>query len=416
MSAFSYNSCTLPYSFHTDFKVSAVAEDSNTDWYLLKYEIKMQFLLNAQYLSIMNLTGVAANSSPAAMLPILHKTLMHRRKAISYMVNGVQMIPQPQGNNQGSVDAANGPIPLYFNYKELTASTFLCEYAIEASYWNNPSGAGTTNQAGNPVLYNRWTESLSYDNCLYATRSRNGKYIMRSDQLTAQQVDQLRASMCQVGVPPGFLRTKSEYTVDPNGLGIQYSLIDEEQFKMPPAPAYEADGTYAETTTKRGTMRHGVIELTLKGAKTTSQSALISAAVLTATQKMNVAINGQAGLGAPAGLVIGAILDSSTISVKMYKNEVNVKMRCMITPPADGKARFGGVPMMRYDAMVITPNSIPPAQGGIPAYPVFGNNPNLLLQAAAYWDPSVAAVMGANGQFPNRPVVGSLGVQGGQDP
>lgn len=393
----------------------AVSEDSNTDWYLLKYDITMQFLLNAQYLSIMNIPNVPANTSPAGMLPFLHKTLMHRRKAISYKVNGVEMIPQPQGNNQGTVDAANGPIPNHFTYKELTATTFLCEYSVTANYWVNP-GANGTNQAGNPVLYNRWTESVSMDNCLYSTRTRNGKYVMRSDVNQATLVDQLRESMCQVGVPPGFLRTKSEYTVDPNGLGIQYSLVDEEQFKMPPQPAYEADGDYAETTSNRGSMREGEVNLTLKGSKTTSQAALLQAAILTATQKMNVAVNGQAGLGVPAGIVVGAILNSSKITVKMYKNEVHVNIRCMITPPADGRSRFGGLPMMRYDAMTITPNSIPPAQGGFPAYPINGTA-NLLLQAAAYYDPSLAStVMGTNGQFNNqRPTVGSLGVQPGTD-
>lgn len=283
-----------------------------------------------------------------------------------------------------------------------------------------PSILLRNNLSSNSVLSNRWTETVDIDRHCYTRRTREGKYVIRSDNELGRVADYFRFSMAQLGIPQGFVRESSRYTVDPSGLAIRYQMVDAEQFKMPPVPAMEADGTYLESTTNNGAVRWGEVEVTLKGAKGTSQPLLIDRAVSIAASKL--IINGAVLVGNnQAGNQGGSFakLERSAIKVDMYNNVVQVAMRSMMQPRS--RARFNGVAgyagfiealpiegvgfnpegivqvpgqaqiqafaQQAFGAMTHTPFSGPGDQNP-PNYPLRGSA-GLLLLAAAYWDPSI---------------------------
>lgn len=342
----------------------------------MMFDITVGCVINTAYASVILPTGTFTDA--ADIMRQIRYTLMQPRKTLSVKFNGTELIPAKAGV-PGTVDAANGPQPKSCTCTMLTNTTFLMTYRIMASYWQ----AGTdsaNNPAGSPVLYNRWTESVSINDCNYTTRSRRGKYIIRSDNSTGSTADELRTQFAVVGVPPGFLRTKSEYTVDPSGLGLEYSIEDKEQFKMPPSPAFKASGYYMENTTKFNARRYGTVQVTLEGSKTTSQTTLVNAAVLIATRKLSTRI---AGLAAGLGAVTNFI-ESASVNMDLYENKVTCNIKCYLSPT---NKRIANAVSAFYDMDDTTPGSDP---AYTPPYLDRGSA-GILLEAAAYYDPNLAA-------------------------
>lgn len=451
MSIVSYNGIILPYANTTSFKQEAVMDDvSGTDWCYTKYDIQIQCVINTQYLptiipvyqDIPAGPGVTNFDNPAKIMVYVRNQLLKPRKHLSMRFNNTELIPQSFDFNapadadglqpllRGTVDAKNGPLPQSCVYNQLTNTTFLLTYHIIANYWetgtvtgnanqlNPPPGGGIftppVEQTGNCVLFNRWSETMDIDNANYTTRTRDGKFVIRSDNDSGIIADQLRSQMAVVGVPPGFVRNSSKYTVDPSGLGISYTIIDREVYRLPPYPAFEAQGEYTETVGMLGIYpRFAEVHLVLKGGgnTATSQGRLLQAAldICTAKLKANGApINNIGGNINHQGEIdesqAASFLTDGSIKVSMYENKVEVFMRAMKIL-AYSTAPFDQIPPNRIDgisfpeginikAMTNTPaDPWPPNQGstnnpGQPNYKDYGNA-GRILHAAAYYDPAL---------------------------
>lgn len=394
MSIVSYNGVVLPYAHITDFKQEAMADESDTDWHLTKFTIFCQTLINAEYMALLAPDLVQAagplSKNPADIMQMIRARLLQRRKTLSVKFNGEELIPQVQQGLPGTVDADNGPKPKYCQLTYLTGTTFLCTYAIEASYWESnilPAGGKfpVQNQTGNNCLYNRWSESHDLDSNQFLTRTRSGKYKIRSDNADGRVADELREDLALLGVPLGFRRTGSKYTVTPDGLAIAYTITDKQQYKQPPDPAFEAEGEYTETTPKpMGAVRYGKVRVRLKGDLLTDQGLLIRTAVAVAANKMmirgqQINPNPPPGNGAPGF----QILLNSSCRIGLYQNDVEVELLAMI---AANKPRILGIDA--FNTMTtFTPGS-PLGSDYVPGYKSRGQTSALLL-AAAYWDPSL---------------------------
>ena len=195
--------------------------------------------------------------------------------------------------------------------------------------------------------------------------------------------------MAVVGLPPGFLRKSSRYTVDPSGLSLTYRVEDQEVFKLPPFPAYEAEGEYTESSTMCDAMRYGEVHVKLKGSKTVDQAQLVLTAASVCSSKLKLA---GAFLVGPADQQ--ARIEFTTLSVGMYENWVDCRIKVLF--PAN-KIRFRGIQGIRR-TVTTTPFTDPGAGGPAPQpqYPI-GGTASFLLQAAAYYDPSLVATRVANG-------------------
>lgn len=401
MSVFIYGDVELPFPFHTDFRQDAVYDDfSGTDRILTKFDIKVQTLINSNYL--LQLAGdiVGDTTNPADVMNVIRDRLLQPRQKLSIYCNGVNVIPGPQqaagsAGLQGTVDAANGPQPQSCTITELGNTTFLMSYHIIANYWLNANIGSqsplVSNSPGNNVLYNRWTETVDIDNCNYTTRTRDGKFLIRSDNAPGYIADQLRTQFAVVGVPPTFLRKSSRYQVDPNGLGIRYQVVDEEQYIMPPKPAFAAEGKY---TTKIDFPYAKMIteaHVRLKGDKLTDKAELVKAAIIILSKKLKIA-TGAAALQSSG--TVWSIPLSISLSTEMYENTVEAAAVCW-SPPGTTDDQTGKVQSffgMDYKKLLELPDTNGGGTNYVPNYLTRGTA-GILLQAAAYYDPNLQAAL-----------------------
>lgn len=389
MSVIAYNGITLPYGNLTRFEQTAVRDElGDTDWCMTKFDIQAICLINVNYLSLLAPDLAATNANPATIAGVIRARLLEHKKQLSVTFNGVELIPS-RAFVPGFVDAKNGPKPQSCTLTNLTNTTFILNYHIIAHYWERPDVVPgrtpvLTNQPANNVLYNRWTETVDMDNCQITTRTRDGKFVIRSDNVDGIIADEARTQMAVVGVPSGFLRQSSKYTVSPDGLAIAYNVVDKEQFRMPPTPAFEADGDYEEVIGTMGALRYGRVTIHLKGDKATPQFQLMNAAVTVAVTYL-----AQRGAALPGNWII---IESASLKFKFYKtNEVTFKMNVMQATPSKA-SRPGTTPQFPnpiFPFLNITtsiPDS-PPDSDYMPNYKLRGNN-DILLQAARYYDPN----------------------------
>ncbi|RJQ24620.1 hypothetical protein C4577_07575 [Candidatus Parcubacteria bacterium] len=441
MSVITYNGITLPYPYHTNFSQECVYDDVSgegsmgpTDKMYTKFDITVAAIINVNYLDAMGLEG-ADQTNPTSIMVKIRAALLQPRRELQVMVNNVPLITQIAQGNVGTVDAKNGPQPQSCDITQLTNETFLINYRIIAHYWENNTVDGNTitNNPGSPVLSNRWFESVEIDDLLLTTKVRRGKYTIRSDNSQGEVADYYRKFVAVTGVAKGFIRQKSKYTISPDGLSISYEIIDREVYKMPPdltklngvdpgtPTAYRAQGTYTETTSpgpnsQFGWYRVGAVSLQLWGAKTTSQAALIAAALSIGNAKL------LAAGGAESNLVGGSSVSKSIaatqkiqLTVDMYNNTVSVMMSALYRPRTKGslKDKKAGQVGPRLNGWTFTPGSdnINNTGGTQPKQPIEGwGTAKYILKAAAYYDPSLnKAFLNNDDQFGNGLKVGEAG-------
>jgi hypothetical protein len=380
-----YNGVCLPYARIMNFAQDAVYDEvSQTDWYCTKFDVRVEAVINCEYASLICPdVNFASRPNAAELMNIVRSRLLKPRKQLSVRFNGVELIPRsdqnPGINNRGSVDAQNGPKPQSCPCVQLNNETFMMHWHVIAHYWEkntDPDGNAnpvTRNQMGNPVLFNRWSETVEIDNKNYTRKSREGKFAIRSDNGDGHTADRFRSQFALLGVERGFLRDSSSYTISPDGLAIQYRVSDKEVFKKPPRPAFTARGSYTERVNRAGALRHGDCNVTLEGAKDTPQEDLVVTAVFVCSKKLVL----QGGIN---------ILESASVTVDLYENVVSCNMSVMYRP---GQLRLFGVAGLKLSnpEMIFTPGTDHQADY-TPPYKDRGTA-SVLLQAAAYYDPNL---------------------------
>lgn len=391
MSLVAYNGITLPFPFTTSFAQEAVYESSSTDWYLNRFIIQVQCVLNsnfvAELLPALMVNNAPISSNPADIKNAIYTKLMTPRQSLSFKVNGVEMIPGAIVSGK-TVDAQNGPQPQRCILNQLTNKSFILTWSCIANYWiNNSAGLNAaspvvTNAVGGTILYNRWEEIQDIDNRQFTTLTRTGRAVIRSDNADGVTVDQVRSAMIPTQPPAGFLRRSSRYVVDKSGLGIDYAVVDVEVFKKPPAPAYEATGAYHEKAAGvMGAMRHGQVNIRLRGAKDTPQHILIERAVTLASAKLHVR-------GHALGKKGFDIITDAQLNVNLFDNEIEFFMTAMM---GSTQELIGGNAIAAFKNPVAL--TYTPLSDEFPDYvPDYGNShgtANVFLQAAAYYDPNL---------------------------
>ncbi len=314
---------------------------------------------------------------------------------MSYKINGVDLIPAAQTGNSTEVDAVNGPIPQFCNIHQLTDVTFILDYGIIAHYWVNNPGDGTNkNNPGNPILYNRWQEQVTIDETMLSTRTRRGSFRIRSDNTAGITPDLLRTQMAVISVPYNFVRQQSQYEITADGLSLNYAIMDREVFKMPPSPAFKADGYFEELGTGNlAAYREGHVHVKLWGAPYISQNDLYNTAWTVAAEKM------ACNLGAPIAMLATAhgsvpaekllkipLYTNIRSKVWMYDNIVEIEAVAMLNFTT---FRFAGAAIAHGNSPVA--NTFTPGSDNQPVVPpeyLDRGSAQLLLQAAAYWDPN----------------------------
>lgn len=423
MSVIVYNGVQLPYGHTTRFEQNAVYDPSDTDRILTKFDIGVNCLISSAYASQLNPALGALTQNPANFMAWLRTRLLAQRQALSVTVNGVQLIPQPQLGKTGTVDAKNGPQPQKCDIIALNDTLFLVDYRITAHYWENYSASPTStpivnsNATSSNVLYNRWRESITIDDRNFTKRLRQGRFQIRSDNANGFVPDQLRTQMAVIGVPAGFLRTRNEYTVTEDGLGMDYIQEDVEYFKRPPQGAFRAEGNYRVQTAVNNTA------LTTCSVRLFGDASLVGGVADVsdgrAWNQLSLANKAVAIVMAKLAFLEFSRIQSATLDINMYDNEVAFTcttftslnqriLRAVGTgtgPGTGGLAFFYDI--LSHPSSCRTPSSdtnyavnifdeagnvierVAPSQDPPPVYLARGTA-GLLLEAAAYYDPSLA--------------------------
>ncbi len=411
MSRLRYNRVTLPYTETVHFRQESVYDEvGGVDWFLTKFDIRVQAIINSNYLSdiapaLLNDANQPLTDNAAAIMKLIRVDLMKPKQALSFKFNGFELLPESPAQ-QPFVDARNGPQPQSCEIIQFNNCTFMIVYHIIAHYWErnlfttNTSPPTFVPQSSNPVLFNRWSERVDIDNCNYTTRTREGKFMIRSDNVQGKTADTFRSQMAVISVPEGFLRTSSTFVQSPDGLAIQYTIVDKEQFKMPPDGVFESDGETIESSTKGDAMKFVDVRVRLKGDKSRRQSGLVRLAMAICSNKLDL-------LGAPLIISQGdprkkAIVEFCVVRTGMWENWAECQMRAMV--PADN-LRIAGVALMRKNS-VITPITDQQPSTVVPAYLDRGSA-GLLLQVAAYWDPNLNQKLGEGIITTDNPFTGT---------
>lgn len=410
---------------HTFDQVPERDEVGGVDHYVTRFDIGMECIINKAFLTYLAPRYAAYNPANAAdLMSLIRQDLFQHRKAISFTFNGVNLIPGrtaapivTSGNNQqlaGTVDSKNGPQVLSCQVASLGEETFLLIFRV-VTWWKESNrllegvSPTTVNQPTNDVLYNRWSETVEIDDCLYTRRIRDGAYKIRSDSNSALQVDRHRANMAAIGVPVGFRRENSRFTVTPDGLCIKYRVVDKEFYKVPPNPAYKATGEFTLSFVNMAApVRYGDVRVRLEGSKYSNQDMLLLKAIAIASQKL--LINGAPALKMKASdteAIRPALMAGGQFRVGMWDNWVEVRLRSMLmadksrltkdqgrmlwilTDSTKGSFVRNMVQTPRCDPVVTNQSSNPLEFP--PGYNLRGSA-NWLLQAAAYYEPAFAQV------------------------
>jgi hypothetical protein len=413
MSLVTYNGVVLPYPMHSQFSQEAVKDESGTDWMYLKFDIAVQCVVSSDYMRLLlpDLEGVRNPDSPAAVMTIVRTRLMEQRKKLSVIVNGVELIPRSPNGVTIGIDAKNGPEPKTVDITALNSEAFIVTFRIVAHYWQSTNQEYVDDRlspptaTGSPVLNNRWSETVQIDKFLASTRTRSGTFVIRSDNAERITADQIRTQMAVLGLPDGFMRESATYTQSTDGLSIKYDIVDREYFKAPPKGAYEASGQLTINTSRLGAITTGEVRLTLKGTNSDAfspQSKLLLAAVSIASQKLYV--TGAQTLGEVGKRGRGfAYLERASVSIDMYQNTVTVVIAARIQRGKKriaGTTALGSAAFMQQGFLTKTPGS-----EGTRERPVTldRGTAGILLQAAAYYDPSLRnnALVEGKGFVPN---------------
>ena len=384
MSVVTYNNLQLPFALITDFRKTSVMDESGTDRVYTQVDMTVQAVIANPYRDILYL-GAPDAIDNANLINNLENYFLEPRKQLSVTFNGTDLIPYNIQGVSSEVDAKNGPVPQDFRLYNLNNNTWFLVWRVQAHYWGNFKTAGggdVTNQAGNATINNRWSETQIIDDRNFSKVVRQGKCIIRSDNIDGKIVDEVRTDMAVVSVIPGFLRESAEYTTTPDGLALQYTLTDKEQWRMPPSPAFKADGWYQEEVQKASEgVRHGTCYVRLEGDKNTSQVEIARTAILTAASIIRLRTANLVNLGGQQG----GLLEFARLKIGKYDNWAEVTLRCMYSV---NKARLSGIAGFA-GISTATPNSDPQYK---PAYLPRGSA-GILLQAAVYYDPSLRGVV-----------------------
>ncbi|VTS00618.1 hypothetical protein [Tuwongella immobilis] len=407
MSKLIYNGIEIPYISTQTVEQQAVYDPTNTDVIGFAVTIHVTGILSTAPTAQADRgtktlesvqQGLSNAVDPAVQLAAIRTKLLTPRKTLWYGVGNSPII-----HVTGDMDApetkdiAKGPTPKVLRAHKITAETFLVEFSIETTILG-------CDQKDSAILSIRWTQSLGFDEKWICTQTTTGRMITRRD--VRKSPDELRASVTPA-VPTGFVRSQTRYTLQADGLAMDFEMTDVEQFVMAPVPAIKASGKYLETTGTDGLV-YGQVQLRLTGAKNTSYSQLLQRAVGIGLTKLKIANP----LGTNGQVDRSQFMVAGTVMQDLFEPTVDISLRAQIKPPSTLLGVSGkDADLSRWDNRGWDPKKEITANTPGVGPGTDGNVGFLRMLAFAFKDPCAEAYV----QQQERVLSGSIWSGGGQE-
>ena len=127
------------------------------------------------------------------------------------------------------------------------------------------------------ILSNRWSVSESRDAAFFMQRVTQGKLIVRSADTFAT----MKRHLCIPPLARGYQRVSMKFIQSPDGLSMDYTIVDQQRYAAPPWPAIDWAGTHKEEVEAFGFTGVATVTVTLRGASGTPKVLLFQAAIKT---------------------------------------------------------------------------------------------------------------------------------------
>jgi len=283
-----YNGVILENVLTRTFDQDAVYDSSNTD--LMHHDFTIAFVGHVHGVSstldpptYVSLSGFGA-THPVELEKLLQRLLLEPRKKFQYFIGDrvlLEALPAPPRGAEDSdgFDVNNGPKPQHVNITQVVGEKILrVEFEIKLSLVMCGSNKNKTG-----VLSNRWGIEESIDSAHYTRRIVRGRLRLGTANLNPHAF----RGWVIPDLPMGFRREEVHVVSTPDGLNLDYFIVDRQIVAAPPWPATDWNCTHA-ISTNDGLSVVSQIDVWLQGPPEVNRKALIALAVRIMDSKLNV--------------------------------------------------------------------------------------------------------------------------------
>lgn len=186
-------------------------------------------------------------------------------------------VPAQQYPTDPERDLGGGPKPTELRIVAVFGATaYLVQWTVVCEQLESPKGGEYKFLDGyqdvQPVLVNRWSVAEEFDENCFCTRTISGS--LRMSQPAAQTGFDYR----WLAVPwleAGFKRQRMRYAVQPDGLEVQYEIVDRQVHTMPPWPCTDMRIRHSRST-NYGVTALARCEVQLSGPPDVPRTALLT--------------------------------------------------------------------------------------------------------------------------------------------
>src|SRR6516162_4666028 len=289
MSELTYNGVALSYIRTREFRQEPVfnGDVQNQDYLYTHYHIAVECAFNVNLAPT-----ILADPDPMTTMTRVRAALMVPRAALAFTINGVNLQTQPAGGVASAqagrlTDANNGPIPRGCNILKISENTFIVQFSIDTWVVDCTGGGGLST---NPPQFisNRFVTEFDINRTQYVTITTRGRVITAAN--VNVNPDVLRGVIAPQ-LPAGMVCNRMHFTVQDNGLALEYTFEDQEVFREPPQPMYKAEGEYASST-PNGVNCIVETRVRVTGYKYTAPGVVFGMSVLLAARKITASRRG----------------------------------------------------------------------------------------------------------------------------